>query len=179
MSNRYNPNVEPAPRDPNARKGFQDINKEVKATRGVKIKSKASVQAESDEAAREEYRKRFDNNADQTISYKTEQANTAVECINNFMKISNDKTLIRNKGGGIAEDVEKEIRTSLLTMALDMNNDETEENNGMGSVAVISAVTKVILNYRDRLNELEFEHSLLRKEIGALKKQSSEAKREP
>ena len=65
-------------------------------------------------------------------------------------------TGIKNKGS-IANDVEREIRQELIQLALDLNNDEFEEGNGKGSVVVLSAITKVLLQYRDRINQLEFE----------------------
>jgi len=145
------------------RMGFSDINKEVVATRGVKIKSKTQQRQESDKAAKEEYRKKFEANAEKTIAYHSERSDTIVEAISSFMKMSQDKTLNINKGT-IAEDVEREVRTQLLELSLELNNDENEEDNGKGSIVILSAVLKIILMYRDRINELEYELAQLKRE---------------
>jgi hypothetical protein len=80
--------------------------------------------------------------------------------------MSEDKTLAQNKGG-IADDVEREIRQDLIQLALDLNNDENEEDNGKGSVIALSAMTKILLVYRDRLNELEYQLLQLKRELNA------------
>jgi hypothetical protein len=158
-----NPIVAPT-RDPNRRLGFQDTDKEVVATRSVKLKNKAAEQKERDRTNREEYRQKFEENADKTIQYHDDKNKRAVDCVSRYLKMANDKTLIQNKGG-IAEDVEREIRQELIQMALDLNNDENEEDNGKGSVAVLSVVTKIIMLYRDRLNQLEYEMHQLKREL--------------
>ena len=164
VGNRFiNPAVAPPP-DPNKRLGFQDTGKEVVATRGVKLKNKAAEQAAEDKRQREEYKRKFDERADQTVQHHSQQGNRAIETISRFMKMTEDKTLVRNKGG-IANDVEREIRQDLIQLALDMNNDETEEDNGKGSVVVLSVVTKILLMQRDRINELEYELQQMKKDI--------------
>ena len=78
--------------------------------------------------------------------------------------MTEDRTLNRNRGS-IANDVEREIRQEIIKLAEDMNNDENEENDGKGSVVVLSVVTKILLNYRDRLNDMEFEIQQLKREL--------------
>jgi hypothetical protein len=146
------------------RMGFQDVDKEVTATRGVKIKSKASEQAEEEKRAREEYLRSFDERAEQTVKHHNEQGGRAMEAITRFLKMSEDKTLAQNRGT-IANDVEREVRQELLQLALDMNNDETEDDNGKGSVVVLSVVTKILMLYRDRMNEMEYEMHQLKREL--------------
>jgi hypothetical protein len=138
--------------------GFQNggVGKEVVATRGVKLKNKAAEQKEKEKTEREEYMRKFDERAEKTVKHHTEQGNRAIDTISRFLKMTEDKTLARNRGG-IANDVEREIRQELIQLALDMNNDENEEDNGKGSVVVLSVVTKIIMMYRDRLNQLEYE----------------------
>jgi hypothetical protein len=150
--------------DPNKRMGFMPTNKEIVATRGVKIKTKAAEQQAQAAKDREEYKSKFETNADKTIQYHNEKGNRAVEVISNFLKMVDDKTLARNRGS-IADDVEKEIRKELLELALDLNNDETEEDNGKGSVVVLAPVIKIILMYRDRLNNIEYELQQLKQNL--------------
>jgi hypothetical protein len=143
--------------DPNRKIGFSDAHtKEVTATRGVKLKNRSAEKLEQEKKEREEYKARFDDNADKTVKYHQEQSSHAVQVIQRYMKMTEDKTLSQNKGS-IANDVEREIRQDLIQLALDLNNDEFEEDNGKGSVVVLSALTKVLLQYRDRINQLEFE----------------------
>lgn len=167
VGNRFvNPTARPPnPPQPGQKLGFQDDpNKEVVATRGVKLKNKAAEAKEKEKKEREEYMRKFDERAEQTVKYHQEQGNRAVEVISRFLKMAEDKTLAQNRGG-IAEDVEREIRQQLIQLALDMNNDENEDDNGKGSVVVLSVVSKIILLYRDRLNSLEYELQQLRREL--------------
>lgn len=143
---------------PTRKLGLQNggVGKEVVATRGVKLKNKAAEQRDKEKAEREEYMRKFDEKAEKTIQHHEERGNRAINAISRFIRMSEDKTLAQNRGG-IAEDVEREIRQELIQLALDMNNDENEEDNGKGSVVILSVVTKIILTYRDRLNQLEYE----------------------
>ena len=156
--------------NPNQKMGFMPSDKEIVATRGVKLKTKAAVQKEQDAQEREEYKARFEENANKTIKYHDEKSKRAVDIISRYLKMTEDKTLNRNRGS-IANDVEREIRQQVLQLAIDMNNDETEEDNGKGAVIVLSMVTKVLLMYRDRLNDLEFEVQQLKREQNKLSSQ--------
>ncbi|MFA5757975.1 MAG: hypothetical protein WC942_01160 [Clostridia bacterium] len=147
---------------PNVRQGFQDINKEVVATRGVKLKNKNAEILEKEKQEKEEYKQKFNKLADKTIEYQDQKSKKAVDCVSKFLSLATDKVLPRNKGV-IASDVEREIRQDIIQLALDLNNDETEEDNGKGSVVVLSVLTKIILLYRDRLNDLEYELECLKK----------------
>jgi len=158
---------------PNQKMGFMPSDKEIVATRGVKIKTKASVQKEQEAQERDEYKARFDENAENTIKYHDEKSKKAVDIVSRYLKMIEDKTLNRNRGS-IANDVEREIRQHIIQLALDMNNDENEEDNGKGSVVVLSVVTKILLMYRDRLNDLEFEVQQLKRELNKLSSQSAQ-----
>jgi hypothetical protein len=150
--------------DPNKRMGFMPTNKEIVATRSVKLKTKAAAQKEQDAQEREEYKARFEENAERTVKYHDEKSKKAIDIISRYMKMTEDRTLNRNRGS-IANDVEREIRQEIIKLAEDMNNDENEENDGKGSVVVLSVVTKILLNYRDRLNDMEFEIQQLKREL--------------
>ena len=157
----------------NQRIGFMPTNKEVVATQGVKLKTKAALQKEQEAKERAEYQERFSENADKTVQYHNEKENLAVDLVSRYLKLTEDKTLVRNRGS-IANDVEREIRQKIIQLALDMNNDETEEDNGKGSVVVLSVVTKVLLTYRDRINDLEYEVQQLKRELIKLSSQSAQ-----
>ena len=159
--------------DPNKRMGFVPTNKEIVATRGVKLKTKAAVQKEQEAQERKEYEVRFEENAEKTVKYHDEKSKKAVDLVSRYLKITEDKTLNRNRGS-IANDVEREIRQQIIQLALDMNNDENEPDNGKGSVIVLSVVTKILLIYRDRLNDLEFEVQQLKRELNKLSSQPAQ-----
>lgn len=156
INNRFNQT------EPNKRMGFSEVDKEVVPTRGVKLKNKAAEKLEQERVQKEEYKKRFEEQADKTIQHYREKDTKAIDTISRFIKMAGEKTLASNKGG-IAIDVEREIRQELIQLAIDLNNDENEEDNGKGSVVVLSAIIKVMLMYRDRINQLEFDiHQLKR-----------------
>ena len=164
VGNRFVDPTTPNTRDPNQRMGFQDVNKEVTATKGVKIKSRAAREREEALAAQAEYKKKFEARADQTIAHHNEQSKKAVESVSSFIKMCQDKTLRQNRGA-IADNVEREVRQGLIQLALDLNNDENDPDNGKGSVVILSALSKIILDYRDRINELEYELKVLKNQI--------------
>jgi hypothetical protein len=153
------------PSQPGQRLGFQDDpNKEVVATRGVKLKNKAAEAKENEKKEREEYMRKFDDRAEKTVKYHQEQSSRTLDIISRFFKMSEDKTLSQNRGS-IADDVEREIRQQLIQLGIDINNDDNEEDNGKGSIVILSVVTKIILMYRDRLNSLEYEVQNLKREL--------------
>lgn len=153
--------------DPNQRIGFMPTDREVVATRGVKLRTKTAAKKEQDAKERAEYQERFSENADKTIQYHQDKNARALEVVTAYLRMIEDRTLPRNRGS-IANDVEMEIRQKLIQLALDMNNDENEEDNGKGSVVVLTAVSKALLLYRDRLNNLEYEIKNLKNELNKL-----------
>lgn len=157
-------NVGPGPND---RVGFLPKDREVVATRSVKLKTKAAAQKEHDTKERAEYMAQFDANANKTIEHYNEQTNKAVDVISRYVSLVKDRTLSRNRNV-IAADVEREIREQMINLALDLNNDENEPDNGKGSIVVLTVLAKIILLYRDRLNDLEFEVQQLRRELNKL-----------
>ena len=147
---------------------MQDNNpqdrKEAVATRGVKLKNKNTEKFEKEQLEKETYKQKFSQTADRAVEHSADKGKRAVSVISRFLNLANDKTLARNRGG-IAADVEKEIRQELLQLALDLNNDETEPDNGSGAVVAISVLAKIVLLYRDRINELEFKLGNLERDI--------------
>ena len=133
-------------------------------TRGLKLKNKNAEKTEQDRLAKENMKNHFSQTADKAVEYSGEKQKRAVEVISRFFNLTKDKTLVRNRGG-IAADVEQEIRQDLCRLALDLNNDETEVDNGSGSVVAISVLLKIILAYRDRINELEFKVENLERDV--------------
>lgn len=121
-----------------------------KITKGTKLNndksmfSKVKVDKESFEAA-----------ADKYIGGLQERDKQAVELARQFINIIKDKTLPENKSK-VAENVERELKNKLLNLGIDINNDENEENDGMGSMAIISLLIKTVLLQRDTINLLDY-----------------------
>lgn len=146
--------------------------REIVATRGVKLKNKAYEKIEKEKKTKEEYKKSFEKRVEQQIEYKNERDHQVVEAIQKFILLASDKVLPENKGL-IGADVENEVRKEVINIASQLNDDENIEANGYGSIVLLSAVCKILLTYRDRLNILEFESRKLRQEIAKISNGSS------
>jgi len=132
--------------------------KEVVATKGVKLKNKLSdrekaIQEKQNREA--ELKERFETLAEQAVDDRQDRNKKALDLARQFMMASRDKTLPVNKGM-VAQDVERELRNNLVTFAIEVNNDDMEQYDGMGSVALMNILLKVVLEQRDRINELEY-----------------------
>ena len=75
-----------------------------------------------------------------------------------------DKTLPQNRNILNAE-TERELMQNMIQLAIEINNDPAEENEGMGSLTWITLLLKTCLSQRDRLNEMEYAFSLLQKRL--------------
>lgn len=87
----------------------------------------------------------------------------AAELFLQFNKTMADKTLARNRNL-FNQETEKELLQNMVQLAVEINND-TNEKEGMGSLTWITCLFKTCLAQRDRLNELDYEHSLLKKRM--------------
>jgi hypothetical protein len=75
--------------------------------------------------------------------------------VSQFLVSMKEKTLPDNKGV-LAQDFEKKMRSELVQLVIEINNDEAEPKDGLGSATLFAALLKVIMLQRDRLNELEY-----------------------
>lgn len=98
-------------------------------------------------------------------SYKVKAADLAMQ----FNKAINDKTLKENKSIFVKE-MEKELLTNMAQLAIDVNNDQYEQE-GMGSLSWIILLLKNSLSQRDKINQLEFLISQLEKKINLISKE--------
>jgi hypothetical protein len=144
--------------------GFTDVNKEVVATRGVKLRNKAAEKREAEKLEREQYKERFEKAADQSVQNEQDTQERSLNTITKFMKMFENKILHRNKTS-IALDVEREIRQELVQLVIELDNDETKDEYGTGSVIAITILSKIVLNLRDRINDLEYENVQLKKHL--------------
>lgn len=99
---------------------------------------------------------------DQANSYKLTGATLAKE----FMDLVQDKTLNRNKSV-IVKELEKELLSKMINFASTVNKDPNEEE-GVGSLAIIALLLKTVLIQKNAINDLEYSNSLHEKKITEL-----------
>lgn len=104
---------------------------------------------------KEEQRKFFEKKVEGYENNQSANQNDAVSLAAKFKEIIADKTLKSNKTFAL-EGIEKEFLSNILKFSEKLNNDE-DENEGIGSLYLISLLLKSTLFYRDRINELEYE----------------------
>lgn len=107
----------------------------------------------------EDLTKKVNHSQERASSHKTR----AAELSSQFNQIMNDKTLKQNKSI-FARDMERELLTKMVQLAIDVNNDQYE-HEGMGSLSWIVLLLKTSLNQRDKINQLEFAVSQLEKRL--------------
>lgn len=108
----------------------------------------------------------FDQQATQAFDQMQERKQQAVELVQQFWSFIKDETLVREKGP-IRKNLEKEIVNKLLNFASEMNNDPNE-SEGAGSVAVITLLLKTVLYLRDSNNENRYHLSKLEQKLNLL-----------
>lgn len=110
----------------------------------------------------------FEKKVDQIHKKMNDYKSRASELAISYKKLIMDKTLPQNKNIFI-EDSEKEILSKMVNLAVEINNDE-DEQEGMGTLGWITLLLKYFLYHRDRLNSLEYAVSQLQKSNEELKK---------
>jgi vacuolar-type H+-ATPase subunit H len=101
--------------------------------------------------------------ANETLnSYKERAAKLAAD----FKRVMDDHTLAENKNI-LASGVERELIAGLAQLAIDVNNDQHEQE-GMGSVSMSVMLLNHLLTTRDRLNHLEYRLEQQEKKLRAL-----------
>jgi hypothetical protein len=121
--------------------------------KGVKLKNKQNNVAHT--------QVEFEQRAKEFMSDKQERNKTVLSLAQEFMTLIRDRTLPQNKSV-MAKDIEQQTVVKLANAALIINQDDSEAE-GMGSIAMINLLFKVVLAQRDKLNELEYELAQLKK----------------
>lgn len=109
--------------------------------------------------APEEFEKQVQQIQNRSSDYKQRAAELAIQ----YRKILEDKTLHQNKNV-FAVELEKEVITKMVQLAIEINNDSNEQE-GMGSLGWITLLLKVILSQKDKINNLEYKVSLLERKL--------------
>lgn len=99
----------------------------------------------------EEFEAKVHKSQERQSHNKARAADLAVQ----FNKAMADKTLPQNKNM-FQQEVEKELLGKMVQLAVDINSDQTEQYDGMGSLSWITLLLKTCFNQRDRINVLEY-----------------------
>jgi len=124
--------------------------------KGLKISNESSMFAPP-----EKPEESFDEKAKKVISKVEGRKADCAKLASQFVGILNDKILSVNKSP-ITKDIEKEVVGKLVALASEINSDESEDE-GMGSMAVITLLMRSILIQRDKINELAYEVDKIKK----------------
>ena len=126
--------------------------------KGVKISNEKSMfnKKEPSVSAQD-----FEQSADAVFNKFELRKRKCIELGAKFVNILNDKTLAENRSV-ITKDTEKEVVGGLINIASEINTDESEDE-GMGSVAMVTLLMRAVLIQRDKINELSFKVSQLEK----------------
>src|SRR5271165_5787681 len=143
-----------------------DDDKKVEPNRrpGLKIKNDNSMFANQ---PKKPTKQEFDMVVKKAQSLDQEFKERAADLAINFRKILEDKTLIENKNL-MSIDLEREIIGNLAQLAVDMNNNENEEKDGMGGVGLSSLLFRCMLIQRDKINSLDYSINQLNKSFKEL-----------
>lgn len=112
-------------------------------------------------------KKRMQESFDKKVeSHQTSDSQLAVE-VNEmtvkFQEVMSDKTLRANKNS-FSTDIETQFLKKLLNLAEVINNDE-DQSESKGSLILCALLLKNCMYSRDRVNQLEYEISELKKSI--------------
>jgi hypothetical protein len=143
-------------------------------TKGLKIQNVNQVEKERQQAEKEQILNSFNAAADKTIEYDTELKKRPAEITQRFMAMAQSKVLKRNKTNvnvSIESQIVKEVIS--LGMELDNNLDPRDPNVqfGVGSISLMTMLLNILLNQRDKINDLEYDYKVLKQELTDLKKE--------
>lgn len=125
----------------------------------MKSQGKSMFDNQPRRPTQQEFQQKVQESQEALANYKKRAAELFVR----FQQALKDKTLAQNRNIFNTE-TEKEMLQSLLTLATEINNDANEQE-GMGSMTLITLLLKTCLAQRDRLNELEFGLTQLQKKL--------------
>ena len=104
---------------------------------------------------KEDFERKIKDIEDKGFSHKTNATELALQ----FKKAMEDKTLYINKSV-FARELEKEILSKMINLAIDINEDENEKE-GMGTLSWVTLLLKTCFAQRDKINEIEYRISQL------------------
>jgi len=140
--------------------------REVQATRGVKLSNDSSKVAKRARDKREE-EKTFEQRAEQLINEQNSQLDAGLQIAKEFLDAVRSKVLPSNRGT-LGDGHEKMLRDRFVALVTALNNDPNERFDGTGSSFALKVIMRVALLQRDRINELEYRLQELEKKVSRL-----------
>jgi hypothetical protein len=141
--------------------------------KGLKIQNINQIAREREQKERENILADFNINADQAIEYDTDLKKRTAELTQRFMSMSDSKILKRNKTN-VNIGVENQIKLELLKFGMELNNNfdyrSPDAQFGIGSISILAMLVNVLLQQRDRINDLEYDYKALQQQFLDLKK---------
>lgn len=132
---------------------------------GLKINNKKSIFNQLPKKPNPaEFQQQVKETQEKVMGYELEAAQLAVM----FQKLLEDKTLPENKNS-LALEAERELIGKIVEIAVKLNND-TNEQEGMGSVGTSILLFRAVMMQKDRINKLEYSLVQAEKEIKSLAK---------
>jgi hypothetical protein len=150
---------------------FDEESEEIVSNKKIGIKQVSSQKSifekqkeEDDKKPKaQDFEKKVEEINKKNNDYKTRAAELAIS----YKKIILDKTLPQNKSVFL-EEVEKETLSKMIALAVEINNDQ-DEQEGMGTLGWVTLLLKYFLHHRDRINTLEYQLLESKREINKLK----------
>jgi hypothetical protein len=147
---------------------FDEEEETEQTTQKVSLKKVSSQKSIFDSMPKkptpEEFDQKVKNVQERASHYKAKAADLALQ----FNKAMADKTLPQNKNM-FQQEMEKDLLKQMVQLAIDINND-TREQEGMGSLSWITLLLKTCFAQRDKINRLEYAVSQLQKNAESLDK---------
>jgi hypothetical protein len=120
---------------------------------------KSIIDAIPKKASPQQFQQQVHESQEKISSYKRRASELALQ----FNKTVMDKTLIENKNI-FAQEMERELLQGMIQLAIEINND-SQEQEGMGSLSWITLLFKTCLSQRDRINQTEYKVFQLEKKL--------------
>jgi hypothetical protein len=104
----------------------------------------------------------LDEKAEKAYSKDQEYKQRGFELFTKFKCMIEDKILPDNKSV-LTKDIENEIVSKLISLASEMNNDEDQVHEGIGSIVLSTLLMKMLLTQRDTINTMAYKIEKLEK----------------
>lgn len=137
-----------------------------KVSKGLKIGNERSSVAKAVEE-KKKIEKQFEESAKELITDMQDSSKKMFELSKNLISFLKSSVLEENKSP-LVEEVERSNRVEITKLALEIDNDDSNETLNLGSMATIQVIFKGLFILRDRLNEGLFKQSKLEKQVELL-----------
>lgn len=144
----------------------EDEQEEVPTKSPLKVKNQTPTPSPAAQRAA------FEQTATAVHARSEERKKEIYELSKSFIGMMKDKTLADNKGP-IAQNIERDVIKQLIEVGTALNNDE-DQDEGAGSIGLVTLLMRALLAQRNRINELEFKLDKFEKTIGTASRQAEE-----